>query len=139
MRNRIAIAALLLLAACHKGEPAQEAAQEAAVTDAPASSAPSPAAPPAVPSMIAPVDAPARGAANVAAMPDEVMRLSERIAACEHFAGEEAYDAERGAFLRQQVAATCPGNAANLQRLRLKYAANPSIAKHLAALEAIEM
>jgi hypothetical protein len=139
MRNWTAFVALLLLAACHKGDPAQEAAQEAAVTGAPASSSPSPTPPPAMPSMIAPVDAPPHAAVKVAGPPAEVTRLGERIAHCEHFAGEEGYDAERAAFLRQQIAATCPGNAAELNRLRKKYAANPAIARHLAALEPIEM
>lgn len=139
MQSWTAFVALLLLAACHKGDQAQEAAQEASATSAPASPAPSPAVPPAMPSMIAPVDAPSRTAAKVAGLPEEVTRLSERIAHCEHFAGEEPYDDERAVFLRQQIAATCPGNAAELQRLRLKYAANPALTKHLAALEAIEM
>ncbi|MGB7654627.1 MAG: hypothetical protein WBL74_04015 [Novosphingobium sp.] len=144
MRTLVAFVAILLLAACHKGDPAQEPAHEAAVTGVPATSAPSlaassPITPSAIPSMIAPVDAPPRAAAKVAGLPDDVTRLSERISSCEHFAGEEAYDAERGALLRQQIDATCPGNAAELQRLRTKYAANPAIARHLAALEAIEM
>ena len=149
MRNWTAFFATLLLAACHKAEPAQEAAQEAAVTGVPATSAPSPAVPSpaapspaasqAIPSMIAPVDALPRAAAKVAGLPAEVTRLSERITQCEHFAGEEGYDAERAAFLSQQIAATCPGNAAELQRLRRKYATNPAIAKQLSALKAIEM
>lgn len=143
MRKWTACAALLLLAACHQGDPAQEDAHEVAVTIAPASSSPSfppsPAAPPATPSMIAPVSAPPSAKAKVAALPEEVARLSERITACEHFAGEEGYDAERAAFLTKRVAATCPGNAAELQRLRKKYAANPAVTKHLATLEAIEM
>jgi hypothetical protein len=139
MRIRIACAALLMLAACHKRDPAQETAQEAAVTDAVPSSSPSPPAPPAMPSMIAPVGAPASAAAKVAGLPEEVTHLSDRISQCEHFAGEEPYDAERGVFLRQQIAANCPGNAAELKRLRQKYAANPAVTKHLTALEAIEM
>lgn len=135
MRNWIAIVATLPLVACHQAEPAQDAVE----TDVPASSSPSPSAPPIMPSMIAPVGAPPRAAAKVPVLPDEVTRLSERIASCEHFAGEEAYDADRGAFLRQQIAANCPGNAAELQKLRKKYAANPIVTKHLAALEAIDM
>ena len=135
MLSRTAIAALLLLTACHKGDPAQEAS----ATRAPASPAPSPAAPPAMPSMIAPVAAASRAAAKVAGLPEEITRLSERIAGCEHFAGEEPYDQERAAFLRQQIAATCPGNAAELQRLHRKYAADPAAAKHLSALQATEM
>ena len=139
MRTWIVFAATIMLAACNKGDQAQDAAPEAAASAAPASFTPLPAAPPAAPSMIAPVDATPRAAAKVAGLPEDVLRLSERIAQCEHFAGEEAYDAERGAFLRQQVAATCPGNTAELQRLRQKYAANPAAARHLSALEAIEM
>lgn len=131
MLSRTAFVALLLLTACHKGDPAQEAS----ATSAPAS----PAALPAMPSMIAPVDSASPAAAKVAGLPPEVTRLSERIASCEHFAGEEPYDAERAAFLRRQIAATCPGNAAELQRLRQKYAANPAAAKHLSALQATEM
>lgn len=58
-------------------------------------------------------------------------RLAKRIEACEHFAGEEPYDAARAAELRQQVEANCPGNQAELARLRRQHAANPAIKRQL--------
>ena len=88
--------------------------------------------------MVVPVDPAAKVQAKTK-LPDDVTALTERIAACEHFAGEEAYDAERGKFLREQVAASCTGNAAALARLRKKYAGNAAAAKHLAGLEAPDM
>lgn len=94
------------------------------------------AAPPAPPAsstaaVVAPAPAPATTASPAI---DELARLAKRIEACEHFSGEEAYDAGRAAELRQQVAANCPGNAEELARLRRKHANNPALTRRLSAL-----
>lgn len=74
--------------------------------------------------------------AHHAGIPADVVQLSDRIEACDHFSGEDPYDADRAAFLRKQVEATCPGNDATLQRLRAKYAGDVAILKKLSALAA---
>ena len=136
MRCRLAFALLIALAGCNERAAPPDQARSAA-TASPA--APETAAAPAtLPTMVVPVDPAAKVQAE-AKLPDDVAALAERIAACEHFAGEEAYDAERGAFLRKQVAASCTGNAAALARLRKKYAGDTAAARLLAGLEAPDM
>lgn len=131
MRCRLAFALLIALAGCNERAAPPEDAGPAA-SGSPAAPATAAAAPAALPTLVVPVDPPAK-------LPDDVAALAERIAACEHFAGEEAYDAERGKFLREQVAASCTGNAAALARLRKKYAGDPAAARLLAGLEAPDM
>ena len=136
VRCHLAFALLIALAGCKdRAAPSEEAAPAAAGNPAAPQTA---AAPAALPTMALPVDAPTMVPAE-AKLPDDVAALTERIAQCEHFAGEEAYDAERGKFLREQVAASCTGNAAALARLRKKYAADPATAGHLKGLEAPDM
>ncbi len=87
------------------------------------------AAPPGAPeSSQAAASAPAPEPAQATA---EVTHLAKRIEACEHFAGEEPYDAARAEELRRQVEANCPGNDAELARLRRQHAANPAIKRQL--------
>ena len=121
MRIALPLLALAALAACHKPTPPAAAPSEAAAATAVTTSAavaPQPAAAPAKP-----------------ALPAEVEKLAQRIESCEHFAGEEPYDAERGKFLREQVEAVCPGNRAALDRLRRHYAANKAVLDRLAGLD----
>jgi hypothetical protein len=115
MRNAAILALVLLATACKDRAPAPDAA----TTEAPA--VPAPAAPP-------------PAAAAVAMPAAEVARLARRIEACQHFAGEEPYDPARAAELRKQVAANCPGNEAELKRLRDKYAADRKLTQQLEAL-----
>ena len=136
MRCRFAFALLIALAGCNERAAPPDQAGSAA-TGSPAAPETA-AAPAALPTLVVPVDPPAKLAAG-AKLPDDVAALAERIAACEHFAGEEAYDAERGKFLREQVVASCTGNAAALARLRKKYAGDPAAARLLAGLEAPDM
>lgn len=68
-------------------------------------------------------------------LPADVAALAERIEACEHFSGEDPYDAERAAFLRKQVEASCPGNDATLANLSGKYAKDATVAAKLGALK----
>lgn len=119
MRKAAILALILLSAACNdRAPPGSSAASETApapiATAAPAS--PSPAASPS---------------------PDpaaEVARLTQRIEACQHSAGEEPYDAARAAELRKQVEANCPGNGEELKRLRGKYAADRKVTRQLEEL-----
>lgn len=123
MRKAAILALILLAAACKDRAPTADApAAKAPVATAPAARAPPPAPPPA-----------ATPSADPAA---EVARLAQRIEACQHFAGEEPYDAARAAELRQQVESNCPGNAEELARLRARYASDPALTKRLKDLQA---
>lgn len=117
MRNAAILAVILLAAACKDRAPAPAPAETAAPATPTAVAAPPPTA--------APAPDPAA----------EVARLAQRIEACEHFSGEEPYDAARAAELRKQVEANCPGNDAELARLRRLHAANPAIKRQLDRLE----
>lgn len=110
MRTTLTFAALISLSACH-ASPDQESAR----TD---SSPPGAAA-------VAPVHP---------VLPADVAALAKRIEVCEHFSGEDPYDAERAAVLRKQVEANCLGNDAMLAKLSGKYASDPAVAAKLGAL-----
>lgn len=123
--RKAAILSLLLLAAACKDRaptPAPTASEAQAAIPSPAPSAP------------APAKAPPPTTASSADPAAEVARLAKRIEACEHFAGEEPYDAERAAELRRQSEANCPGNEAELKRLRGKYAADRKVTQQLDAM-----
>lgn len=120
MRNAAILALILLAAACKDRAP---------TADAPAAKAPVAAVPATAP-------APPLAATPSPDPISEVAQLAKRIEACEHFAGEEPYDAARAAELRQQVEANCPGNEAELARLRAKHAGNPALIKRLDELRA---
>ena len=66
-----------------------------------------------------------------AALPDEVAKFVERRDGCEHFVGEEGYDAERTAFLTKNIVELCTGSKKQLIALRQKYKANPVVSAAL--------
>jgi hypothetical protein len=62
-------------------------------------------------------------------LPDDVAAFVERRDSCEHFVGEEGYDAERAAFLTKNIVELCTGSKNQLIALRKKYTGNaPAIA-----------
>lgn len=65
-------------------------------------------------------------------MPAEVSTLLERWESCWHFRGEEATSPERQQEILAGQDKWCPGNEAELARLRAKYAAQPDVMKALA-------
>ncbi len=67
-----------------------------------------------------------------ASLPSDVTAFIERREACDHFRGEEGYDAQRIKFLNTAMARTCTGSDARLRKLRAKYANASSV---IAALE----
>jgi len=69
--------------------------------------------------------------AAATALPNDVANFVERRNACDHFRGEEAYDAERGEFLRKSLKETCTGSDRKLKSLREKYRRNPAVADKL--------
>lgn len=72
--------------------------------------------------------------AAAAHLPPEMRAYVERRDLCEHFAGEEAYDAERERFLNRQVTKLrCLTLDRDRRRLRLKYTA-PAVRRKLRPL-----
>lgn len=67
--------------------------------------------------------------------PQEVTAFMVDRDGCDHFRGEEPYDAERRAYIAESVAELCTGTDARLAMLRRRYAAEPSV---LAALKNYE-
>lgn len=137
---------LALVAGCRlssdEGTPAaDEAPAVAAVPPEPALLDPRPAepsAPPARPSAEvtvrahpAPLDSldlpPSRDAAAATPFPDEVTRYMVDRDSCDHFRSEEPYDAERRAFLQENIAELCIGTDARLAMLRHRYANNGGV------------
>ncbi|MCC2976434.1 hypothetical protein LK533_07075 [Sphingomonas sp. PL-96] len=70
-----------------------------------------------------------------AKLPADVVAFRERRDECDHFRGEDPYDAERAAFLSEALARTCTGTDAELKALRARYAANAAILAALADYE----
>lgn len=79
--------------------------------------------------------APSREQAQGAMLPADVIEFLERRVLCEHFLGEDGYDAERRAFLERSIVATCTGTDAALEALRERYRDDPGILARLAEFE----
>ena len=73
--------------------------------------------------------------ATQALLSADIVAFRERRDACDHFRGEDAYDAKRAAFLAAEVARTCTGSDRALADLRKQYASD---AQALAALKDYE-
>jgi hypothetical protein len=69
-------------------------------------------------------------------LPADVEAFRRDRETCEHFMGEEAYDAERGAYIRKQIDRTCTGTDAKLAALRRKYAKNRDVLRALSRYDA---
>lgn len=54
---------------------------------------------------------------------------------CDHFRGEEPYDAERRAYLEKSIRDLCTGTDAKLADLRQRYARNQDVMAALAGYE----
>jgi hypothetical protein len=75
-----------------------------------------------------PLDLPPSNAATDAApFPDEVTSFMVDRDGCDHFRGEEPYDAERRAFLQENITELCTGTDARLAQLRRRYADDPDV------------
>lgn len=74
------------------------------------------------------LDLPASNAATDApAFPAEVTTFMVDRDGCDHFRGEEPYDAERAAYLEQSIRDLCTGSDAKLAKLRRRYAEEPDV------------
>ncbi|WP_375198124.1 hypothetical protein [Sphingobium sp.] len=78
---------------------------------------------------------PADGTADPAPFPNEVTRYMVDRDGCDHFRGEEAYDAERLAYLQENIAELCTGTDARLALLRQRYAHDPAVMSALSGYE----
>ena len=70
-----------------------------------------------------------------AALPADVRAFIARRDSCDHFRGEEPYDAARAAEIAQALAETCKGSDADLARLRHKYRGHRAAIAALAGYE----
>ncbi|MET3925893.1 hypothetical protein [Devosia sp. 2618] len=74
-------------------------------------------------------------AEGTAALPGEVRAFIEKRDICDHFRGEEAYDAERAKQIDEALALNCTGTDAELARLRSEFAGDAAIIGALADYE----
>ncbi|AEG47790.1 hypothetical protein Sphch_0088 [Sphingobium chlorophenolicum L-1] len=78
---------------------------------------------------------PGDGAADPHPFPDEVTRYMVDRDGCDHFRGEEAYDAERLAYLQDNITALCTGTDTRLALLRQRYAHDPQVMSALSGYD----
>ena len=71
-------------------------------------------------------------AASADPFPREVTEFMVARDGCDHFRGEEPYDAERRAYIAENIAELCRGTDSKLAMLRRRYAGDSSV---LAALK----
>ena len=64
-------------------------------------------------------------------LPADAAHFVEQRDSCDHFRGEEAYDAERGKFLEEQLRKLCTGTDKKLKALKAKYRKNPGVLSKL--------
>lgn len=69
-------------------------------------------------------------------VPADVAHFIKQRDACDHFRGEEAYDAERKQFLKRKLKQLCTGTDEKLRTLKQKYKAQP---KALTMLQRFEV
>ncbi len=60
-------------------------------------------------------------ASGVSDYPFDVEEFIDRREICDHFRGEEPYDADRAKFLADKIKETCSGTDKELRELKLKY------------------
>jgi hypothetical protein len=68
-------------------------------------------------------------------LPADVAMFKKHRDLCDHFRGEEPYDAERRAFLEESLKKYCTGTDQELASLRTKYKNNVVVLKVLSAYE----
>lgn len=68
-------------------------------------------------------------------LPNDAGAFAKRREECEHFLGEEPYDAERKAYLDKAVGQTCGGSNRQLRQLRAKYRNDAAVLYALSGYE----
>lgn len=79
--------------------------------------------------------APAAADASAGELPADAQALIDRWESCQHWAGEEPYDAERRREIEDGIARSCPGNEETRAELERRYADRPDVLARLAALD----
>jgi hypothetical protein len=124
-----------LISGCGKSEPVASPQQPSAISPPVERSVP-PLAIASSPATAASLPPPASGATtNKPAVPADLAAFRARRDACDHFRGEDPYDAKRAAFLAAEVAKACTGTDRELADLRKRYAGD---AKVMGVLERYE-
>lgn len=75
-------------------------------------------------------------AAVTPALPADVEAFVARRESCEHFRGEDPYDAERAAYLEHAIDESCRGTDSALAELKVKYKDSAEVQRILAGYEA---
>jgi hypothetical protein len=90
-----------------------------------------------VPALVqAPADLPASDlTSDPKPFPRAVTQFMVERDGCDHFRGEDAYDADRLAFLEENMRQLCTGTDARLAALRARYARNPDVTAALGQYE----
>jgi len=89
-----------------------------------------------LPQSYRPRDLPLSGqAGQVAPFPREVTNFMVERDSCDHFRGEEPYDADRRAYLAENIAELCTGTDGRLAALRMRYANDPAVIAALSSYE----
>jgi len=70
------------------------------------------------------------------ALPPDAQTFVERRDRCDHFLGEDPYDAERAALLDRAIEENCSGIDDELDALKHKYSDNAAVLDVLAAYDA---
>ena len=73
----------------------------------------------------------ARAAEAGAALPPDIRAFQKDRQSCEHFMGEEPYDAERQQFIGAALKRYCGGTDRRLAALKRKYAGDQAVLKAL--------
>ncbi len=68
-----------------------------------------------------------RAEQRILSLLSDVAMFAEDRKLCDHFRGEEPYDAERRAFLEEKMLKLCTGTDQKLAELKIKYAHNPEV------------
>lgn len=74
-------------------------------------------------------------ASGIPGYPFDVEEFIDRREICDHFRGEEPYDADRAKFLAEQIIKTCTGTDRELQELKQKYKDDDDILELLNGFE----
>jgi hypothetical protein len=67
-------------------------------------------------------------------LPPDVLRYATQREECEHWHGEEPYDAQRRREIAAGICKSCLGIDAKLARLKRRYAGHPHVMAHLNVL-----
>lgn len=89
------------------------------------------------PARYMPMDLPASdGSGSAEAFPAEVTAFMVDRDGCDHFRGEDPYDADRRAFIAENIAELCTGTDARLSMLRRRYAGDAEVIAALKSYDA---